>query len=313
MNDVTYPLRIGTRASPLALAQADMVGMALRQAHGLPADAVSIVEVRTTGDAVQDRPLAEIGGKALWTKEIDAALLSGKIDMAVHSMKDVETVRPPAIGLAATLRRADVRDRLIGSPSLEELPIGATVGTSSPRRAAQVRHLRPDVVIRNLRGNVGTRLAAVESGAFSATLLAAAGLDRLGLASTGNPVPLETALPALQQGAVGIEALLDRTHVWAMIAAINDEETHRCVEIERMLLGELGAGCHSPAAGLASGGVEGLTLRAELLSPCGRHRRRASALIAWDAAPKAFVRSLAEELLIEAPAEISSLFQANFA
>ena len=201
------PLRLGTRGSPLALAQARMVANAIAAAHGPAAPPIEIVPIRTSGDRIQDRPLAEVGGKALWTKELDRALLDGEIDFAVHSMKDVETIRPPAIGLAAMLPRADVRDRLIGADSVAALPAGAVVGTSAPRRAAQLRRLRPDLRIVLFRGNVATRLAKLAAGEAQATLLAAAGLDRLGQGDVGATVPVETMLPAASQGAVGIEAL----------------------------------------------------------------------------------------------------------
>ena len=151
--------RLGSRGSPLALVQANLVRDALAGAHGWPREAIDIAVIRTTGDRVQDRPLAEIGGKALWTKELDRALLAGEIDAAVHSMKDVETVRPPSIVLAATLPRADVRDRLIGAASIDALPERAVIGTSSPRRRAQLLRLRPDLQVVSLRGNVDTRLA----------------------------------------------------------------------------------------------------------------------------------------------------------
>jgi len=189
-------LRLGTRGSPLALAQADLVVAALRAAHGWDEDAIAIVPIRTSGDRIQDRPLAEVGGKALWTRELDRALLAGEIDCAVHSMKDVETERPPAIAIAGFLPRADVRDRLIGAPSLAALPAGARVGTSSPRRSAQVLRERPDVRIVLFRGNVATRLAKLARGEAEATLLAAAGLDRLGEHDVGQAIPVETMLPA---------------------------------------------------------------------------------------------------------------------
>src|SRR3954469_10997869 len=173
------PLRIGTRGSPLALIQAHMVADALRAAHGWGEDAIEIVPITTSGDIIQDRPLAEVGGKALWTKELDACLADGRTDLSVHSMKDVETLRPAIFAIAAMLERADTSDRLIGAESIEALPRGARVGTSSPRRAAQLLARRSDLRIEPIRGNVQTRLAKIEGGAFDATLLAAAGLARL--------------------------------------------------------------------------------------------------------------------------------------
>lgn len=187
---------LGTRGSPLALAQARMVALALEQAHAWPSGSVHIVSVRTSGDRIQDRPLAEVGGKALWTKELDLALLGGETDCSVHSMKDVESDRPAALRIAAMLPRGDVRDRLIGAGTFEDLPHGAVVGTSSPRRAAQVRRIRPDVKTVSIRGNVDTRLAKREAGEVDATLLAAAGLDRLGRGEVGSPIALDVMLPA---------------------------------------------------------------------------------------------------------------------
>jgi hydroxymethylbilane synthase len=177
-----HPLRIGTRRSPLALAQAEMAAAAIRAAHGLEEDAVVLVPMLSSGDKIQDRPLAEIGGKALWTKELERALIEDQIDIGVHSMKDVETVRAPQFTLSAMLPRADVRDRLVGAANVGALPQNAHIGTSSPRRAAQLKAMRPDLRISAIRGNVATRLAQIEAGDFDATMLAAAGLDRLRLA-----------------------------------------------------------------------------------------------------------------------------------
>jgi hydroxymethylbilane synthase len=298
------PLRLGTRGSPLALVQADMVAAALRIAHGWGEEAITIVPVKTTGDRVQDRPLAEIGGKALWTKELDRALLDGDIDFAVHSMKDVETIRPEAIRIAAMLPRADVRDRLIGAASIADLPPGARIGTSSPRRAAQLRYLRPDVSIVPFRGNVDTRLGKLASGEADATLLAAAGLERLGRPDIGTPVPLDVMLPAPAQGAVGIEARADDAATLALLGAIDHRETHRCVAAERAFLAALGADCHSPVAALAVIDGNGLSLRAELLSEDGAHNMTGHRILSEpdDAA------ELAEWLLAQAPPAIATLF-----
>jgi hydroxymethylbilane synthase len=218
---------------------------------------------------VQDRALAEIGGKALWTKELDRALLAGEIDCAVHSMKDVETIRPEAIIIAAMLPRADVRDRLIGADSIAALPQGAVVGTSSPRRAAQLCRLRPDVKPVLFRGNVDTRLAKLAAGEVDATLLAAAGLDRLGRGDIGTAIESDVMLPAPAQGAVGIEARTDDVRVRGWLAAIDDGATHRCVLLERALLAALAADCHSPVAALAREEGERVTIRAELLTEDG--------------------------------------------
>ena len=296
--------RLGSRGSPLALVQANLVRDALLAAHDWPGDRVEIVPIRTTGDRVQDRPLAEIGGKALWTRELDRALIEGEIDCAVHSMKDVETLRPAAIALAAVLRRADVRDRIIGADSVEALPRGATVGTSSPRRAAQLLRLRPDLKIAMLRGNVDTRLAKVGS-EVDATLLAAAGLDRLGR-DMGMPIAIETMLPAPAQGVVGVEARADDDSALRLLAAIDHPETRACVLAERGLLAALEADCHSPVGALAT--IEGaiLTLRAELLSEDGQHHVHAQE--AGDPRDPELPRAVARDLLERAPPEVRRLF-----
>ena len=262
-------LRLGTRGSPLALVQAYMVRDALIAAHGWDADAVILVPVVATGDQIQDRALADVGGKALWTKELDAALLAGEIDIAVHSMKDVETIRPDALTIAAMLPRADVRDRLVGAAGIDALPHGATLGTSAPRRRAQLLRLRPDLEITLLRGNVQTRLAKLARGDVDATLLAAAGLDRLGMHDVGTAIPIETLLPAPAQGAVGIEALAANKPVLAWLGAINHDSTFACVSSERALLLGLAGDCRSPVAALAA--IEGnmISLRAEIYAPDG--------------------------------------------
>src|SRR5215210_8043131 len=193
-----HGLRLGTRGSPLALAQARKVAAAIETAQRWPDGFVEVVTVTTTGDTVQDRPLAEIGGKGLWTKELDRALLAGELSFCVHSMKDVESIRPKGIHIAAVRPRGDVRDRLIGADSIDALKQGAIVGTSSPRRTAQLLRLRPDLKIVPLRGNVETRLKKVESGEIDATLLASAGLKRLGI-DAGTAIPTEILLPAPAQ------------------------------------------------------------------------------------------------------------------
>ncbi|MBB6506561.1 hydroxymethylbilane synthase [Sphingomonas endophytica] len=294
--------RLGTRGSPLALTQAGMVRDALMAAHGW--GDVEIVTIRTTGDRVQDRALAEIGGKALWTKELDRALLAGEVDACVHSMKDVETLRPEAIAIAATLPRADVRDRLIGAASIAALPDKAVIGTSSPRRAAQLRRLRPDVSAVLFRGNVDTRLGKLATGEVDATLLAAAGLERLGRHDTGVAIPLDVMLPAPAQGAVGVETLADGP-ARALVAAIDHAPTHRAVAAERALLAGLRADCHSPVAALAVVGSETLVLRAQLLTPDGSEAIEDTA---EDADPVVLGARLAEELLTRAPPAIRALF-----
>ncbi|KPF70198.1 porphobilinogen deaminase [alpha proteobacterium AAP81b] len=296
-------IRLGTRGSPLALAQAEMTAAALQEAHGI---ATEIVVITTTGDRVQDRPLAEIGGKALWTKELDAALIDGRIDCAVHSMKDVETGLNPDIVLAAMLPRADVRERLLGAASIADLPQGARVGTSSPRRAAQLRARRPDLAIEMLRGNVATRMAKVESGAIDATLLAAAGLDRLGVA-IGSLIGTDEMLPASAQGAVGITARRGDEATLAVLAGIDHATTHQAVTLERGFLAALGGTCHSPVAALAEINGEHVRFRGELLAEDGSEVRRGGfeAPLA-EAMPR--VAALAAELLAEASPGLHALF-----
>jgi hydroxymethylbilane synthase len=300
-------LRLGTRGSPLALVQAGMVRDAICAFQGWTDDAVEIVPIKTTGDKVQDRALAEIGGKALWTKELDRALIDGEIDCAVHSMKDVETIRPAAIRIAAMLPRADVRDRLIGADSIEALRQGAVVGTSSPRRSAQLKRIRPDLVTVLFRGNVDTRLAKLAAGEVDATLLAAAGLDRLGRPDIGVAIPNDVMLPAPAQGAVGIEARADDARVLGWLAGIDHVDTHRCVLAERALLAALKADCHSPVAALATIQGDRMTIRAELLAEDG------SAYISGETADsidKISADQLARDLLDRAPPAVRRLFAA---
>lgn len=300
------PLRLGTRASPLALAQARLVRDALLTAHGWSEDRIELHPQTASGDKVLDRPLAEIGGKALWTKELDRALLSGSIDFAVHSMKDVETIRPAEIAIAAMLPRADVRDRIVGVPSIEALAPGARVGTSSPRRSAQLRHIRPDIGIVLFRGNVQTRLTRLEKEEAEATLLAAAGLDRLGLSELGNAVPVESLLPAPAQGAIGIECRAGDGEMRALLSAIDHADTHRCVLAERACLAALGATCHSPVGALAIPAAKGLSIELQLLAPDGveqvRERRNLS-----DSDGGA-ITAFARELLAGAPESVAKSF-----
>lgn len=296
--------RLGTRGSPLALVQAGMVRDALMAAHGW--DDVSIVVVRTTGDRVQDRALAEIGGKALWTRELDRALLDGEVDACVHSMKDVETIRPPAIAIAAILPRADVRDRLIGADSIAALPEGARIGTSSPRRAAQLRRLRPDLQPVLFRGNVDTRIGKLAAGEVDATLLAAAGLDRLGRRDTGVTIETDVMLPAPAQGAVGVEARAG-SEAAALVAAIDHADTHRAVLAERSLLAALTASCHSPVGALATVANGQLTLAAELLTEDGAEHVTGTVAGAVGEA-MGLGEALARDLLARAPAAVRVLF-----
>ncbi|QDZ08901.1 hydroxymethylbilane synthase [Sphingomonas panacisoli] len=295
-------LKLGTRGSPLALTQANMVADALFAAHGV---ACEIHVIKTTGDRVQDRALAEIGGKALWTKELDRALLGGEIDIAVHSMKDVETIRPETIVIAAMLERADVRDRLVGADSLAAIREGGVVGSSSPRRRAQVLRARPDLSVVLFRGNVDTRLAKLAAGEADATLLAAAGLIRLGRDDVGTPVALDEMLPAPAQGAVGVECRADDAMTCGLLGAIDHTATSRAVRCERALLAALEATCHSPVAALATIDDDTVTLRAELFSEDGAEH------VAADASGpdgEALARDLARALLDRAPPAVRAGF-----
>ena len=301
------PFRLGTRRSPLALVQANAVRNALLAAHGWDAGAVELVEVIASGDRIQDRPLAEIGGKALWTKELDAQLLGGEIDAAVHSAKDVETWRPEAIAIAATLIRADVRDVLVGAASLGELPRGARIGTSAPRRAAQVLHARPDCEVVTFRGNVATRLARLSAGEAEATLLAKAGLDRLGEIGVGTPLDETEFLPAPAQGIIAIECRADDDAAKHHLAAIDHADTHAQLRAERALLDALGGSCSSPIATLTMRDGEGWQMRVAIFSPDGAMRREGEARFApGEHAP---IRAMAEKLLHEAPESITAHFE----
>ncbi|MBN8485924.1 MAG: hydroxymethylbilane synthase [Sphingomonadales bacterium] len=264
------PLKLGTRASPLAMAQAHEARDRLCAAH--PDLVVEIVPVTASGDKVLDRPLAEIGGKALWTKELDAWLLSGEIDIAVHSLKDVETIRPAEIAIGAILPREDVRDVLVGAASFADLPPGTRIGTSAPRRAAQALHARPDCQVVGIRGNVQTRLAKLQAGEADVTLLALAGLNRLGMAHYGTPLDPEEWLPAPGQGAIAIECRSGDAATRALLARIDDLPSRHAVEAERALLAALGGNCHSPISVLTRPHGDSMTMRAALLSPDGAER-----------------------------------------
>src|SRR5881398_519696 len=261
-------LRLGTRGSPLALAQARKVAAAIETAQRWPDGWVQIVEIKTTGDKVLDRPLAEIGGKALWTKELDRALLAGEVDFCVHSMKDVENVRPKEIHIAAVRPRGDVRDRIVGAESIDKLKQGAVVGTSSPRRAAQLLRVRPDLKIVPLRGNVETRLKKVESGEIDATLLAAAGLKRLEI-TAGTAIPTEIILPAPGQAVIGLECRTNDTRTQSVLSTVNNQITYNCVMAERAFTRALGASCASPVAAFCVLDDGDLTMRGQLFSEDG--------------------------------------------
>jgi hydroxymethylbilane synthase len=266
-------LRLGTRGSKLALAQTGLVRDALAAAVPPLAapGAIDIAAIRTTGDAIQDRPLAEAGGKGLFVKEIEEALLAGRIDAAVHSMKDMPTVQPAGLAIAAFLPREDVRDVLIATSAqrIADLKRGAVVGTSALRRKAQLLHLRPDLEIVNFRGNVDTRLAKLKAGQAEATLLALAGLKRLGLV-TGTPVPEEEILPAVGQGAVCIECRADDARTRGWLAAIDHAPTATCVAAEHAMLAVLDGSCRTPIAGHAVLDAKGaVRLRGLIAKPDG--------------------------------------------
>ncbi|MDE1467806.1 hydroxymethylbilane synthase [Aurantiacibacter sp. D1-12] len=302
-----YPvLKLGTRQSPLAMVQAEEARRRLCLAHGWPAEAVELVPVLASGDKVLDRPLAEIGGKALWTKELDAWLAEGKIDASVHSLKDVETVRPEVFALAAILPRADKRDRLIGAASISDLKQGAIVGTSAPRRAAQLLNQRPDCKVVTFRGNVATRLGKLEAGEADATFLAAAGLDRLGEDKIGAALDENHWLPAPSQGAIAIECRLDDARVQDLLASLDHAPSRSEVMAERALLLALGGNCHSPIAVLCTHADGNLTMRAAIFSADGAERVEEIATFAAgdDAAPKA----LGKALLAKATPVIRAVF-----
>ena len=304
------PLRIGTRASPLAMAQATMAAAALQAAHGLDADALNIVPITATGDKIQDRALAEVGGKALWTRELDVLLDTGVIDVAVHSLKDVETIRDPRFALAAMLPRADPRDRLVvreglTATTIVDLPPGTKLGTSSPRRAAQVRRLRADIETVLLRGNIATRLGKLAAGEVDATLLAAAGLDRLGMYDIGVVQEAALLLPAASQGAIGIECRSNDARALALVAAVDDAPTHAAVMAERAFLAALGGDCRSPVAAHARFLDDGtLRLDGEIFSAEGADHVAGHTLVIDNEA----AGLLARRLLAEAPESVRRLF-----
>lgn len=263
-------LRLGTRGSPLALVQANQVRDALMAAHaGL---AVEIVVIRTTGDAVQDRPLSEIGGKGLFTREIEDGLLGGTLDIAVHSAKDMLPVLPDGLMLAAFLEREDPRDALV-SPGhiacIADLPKGATVATVALRRKALLLHARPDIRTVHIRGNVDTRLRKLDEGVAQAILLARAGLNRLGRGAVGVPVPVEDMLPAVGQGAIAIECRSADGATRELLAAINHAPTEACVRAEFAMQAVLEGSCRTPIAGYAVLGDGGFWLRALVARPNG--------------------------------------------
>jgi len=270
-----HTIRIGSRGSPLARAQAETVKALLRAANGLPAEDCEIVIIRTTGDVQRDRPLADIGGKRMFTKEIEEALLAGTIDLAVHSMKDVPTTLPEGLSIAAVLPREDPRDAFVSprAEGIDALPDGAVVGTSSLRRGALLRWRRPDLKVVAFRGNIDTRLDKLARGEVDATLLAQAGLNRLGLDDQPRRVLTpDEMLPAVAQGAVGIECRDDDAATRARIAALDDGDTAIRIGAERALLAALDGSCRTPIAALAMIADGELWLRGSIIRPDGRVR-----------------------------------------
>ena len=280
-------LRIGTRGSRLARAQTDLVCRALAAAHPELAapGALDVVVIHTTGDRVTDRPLAELGGKGLFCKEIEAALLERRIDVAVHSIKDLPTWLQDGLVLGAVLERADPRDVLIARPpaTIAELPRRAVIGTASVRRKAQMLAHRPDLRVVNFRGNVDTRLRKLAAGEVDATLLALAGLRRLGIEDAGIVLSPEEMLPAVGQGALGVECRADDAGSLALLAALDHPASAACVRAERALLAALDGSCHTPIAGHAEIAAGQLHLRALIARPDGSECLRAARSGAADA------------------------------
>ncbi|MFN4155106.1 MAG: hydroxymethylbilane synthase [Paracoccaceae bacterium] len=302
------PLKIGTRGSPLALWQAHEVRRCLMAAHDLPEAAFEICVIKVMGDQILDKALKDIGGKGLFTREIEEALIDGFIDIAVHSMKDMPTVQPQGLILDCYLAREDVRDAFV-SPHvarLADLPQGAVVGSSSLRRRAQLRLKRPDLHLVEFRGNVQTRMKKLQDGVAVATFLAMAGLNRLGMAHMArSAIETDEMLPAVAQGAIGIERRSDDTRTATLLAAIHDTPTGLRLTAERAMLARLDGSCETPIAGLATLDGTTLHLRGEILRPDGSESitgQRSGP--AADAA--ALGTDLAEELLSKAPADFFS-------
>jgi hydroxymethylbilane synthase len=270
---------IGTRGSPLALAQANEVRRRLAAAHGMPEDRFAIRVIKTSGDAIQDRPLYEAGGKGLFTKEIELALLAREIDLAVHSAKDVPTFLPDGLWLSSWLPREDPRDVFISfkARTLRELAPGSSVGSSSPRRRALILRLRPDLKLVSIRGNVETRLRKLESGEADATILALAGLKRLGLQDKATAIfDTDEFLPAAGQGAIAIETRRDDERVNALVAVIDDRDTEAAVAAERGFLALLDGSCRTPIAAHAAVEHDRIRFRGLIVSPDGQEAYEAT-------------------------------------
>ena len=265
-------LRIGSRGSPLALWQAHDVRARLAAAHGVAPDSIAITVIKTSGDVIQDRPLSEVGGKGLFTKEIEQALIERSIDLAVHSSKDMPTVLPDGLMLAACLPREDVRDAFIGrtAATLDALAPGAVVGTASLRRQAMVKRLRPDITVVPFRGNVETRLKKLDDGVVDATLLALAGLNRLGRAAAATSIlDVDRFLPAVGQGAIGIETRTEDRRTRELLAAVDDADTLTALGAERAFLAVLDGSCRTPIAGHARIAAGTVAFRGMILRPDG--------------------------------------------
>jgi hydroxymethylbilane synthase len=295
-------IRLGTRGSPLALAQAHEVRRKLVAAHGMTESAIAITIFKTSGDRIQDRPLSEAGGKGLFTKELEEALLQREIDFAVHSMKDVATKLPDGLKLAAILEREDPRDAFLSpvASKFSGLPKGAILGTSSLRRQAQALHQRPDLKIVGFRGNVETRLKKLDEGIAAATFLAVAGLKRLGLAEKiTSAIEASEMLPAVAQGAIGIEIRADDDRTAHIVAALDHQPSHIAVTCERAFLARLDGSCRTPIAGHATLDAAGsIWFRGEVIAPDGsahrtatRHGAASSALTLGDEAAQEILHS----------------------
>ncbi len=295
-------VRIATRGSPLALAQAREVQARLEAVHSAGALVFEVKAIKTTGDRIQDRPLSEAGGKGLFTKEIEEALLAKEADIAVHSMKDMPTALPEGLAVTCFLPREDVRDAFISAKAgaLRDLPRGAVVATSSLRRQAQVRHLRPDLAVVPMRGNVETRLRKLGEGVADATLLACAGLKRLGMADRiTSPLPIEEMLPAVAQGAIGVEIRADDAEMAELLAPLNHQATALAVTAERAFLATLEGSCRMPIAGLAEVETGRLHFRGMILTPDGKVCH-AALREGTPASAVALAEDAAEELLAKA-------------
>lgn len=307
-------LLLGSRGSPLALAQSHLVAAILARSTGKSADAFPIESFMTSGDRIQGR-LQEAGGKGLFTKELDEALLNGRIDAAIHSMKDLPTRMPAGIVLACVPAREDQRDAFIATraKTLMDLPKGATVGTASLRRQAQTLHLRPDLKVEMLRGRVETRLAKIESGAFDATYLALAGLKRLGLDShAASIVDSEQMPPAPGQGALAITARGDDEKTLALLAPLNIPHHAITTTAERSFLEALDGSCRTPIAAMATINGGQLSFLGEVLTPDGRHCWRRREIVALEGDGTATARALGLRLGAEIKAEAGPLYQAHF-